>query len=268
MKTFRNRTEAGMRLSQQMGHLREARPAVLALPRGGVVVGYEVAMALDAPLDVVVCRKLGAPGHEEFGFGAVGPDGVEFLDPDTVTKLGLPSSQISAIAAAESEKARQAEQLYRSGGARLDVRGRTVILVDDGIATGVTARAAIRWISTSGPRHVVLAVPVAPADTLRTLATEVDELICLKIPRDFQAVGQWYEDFSQVSDEEVIRLLRLARRNETQAGERPYGRPGKAQGSADVTIKDSLGGRRADETSGLPPSSTQEEVAKHEPRNH
>jgi predicted phosphoribosyltransferase len=207
---FRDRSEAGARLGRELLHLRDENPFVLAMPRGGVVVGFEVAAALSAPLDVVVCCKLGSPWNEELGFGAVGPGGVRFLDERCVAHLGLDPARIESIAAGQEVERRRREELYRAGRGPLGIRGRTAILVDDGLATGVTARAAILWAQGQGTRGVVLAVPVAPPETERWLSAEVEELVCLFTPPNFYAVGQWYEDFRQVEDEEVVSLLQRA----------------------------------------------------------
>ena len=209
---YRDRTDAGTRLAELLGHLRDQDAAVLALPRGGVVVGYEIAVALGAPLDVVVARKLGAPNQPEFGFGAVAAGDVRVLDAHSVRMLGLSAEQIDHIAAREMAEMGRREALYRSGRDPLVVEGRTVILVDDGLATGVTARAAVRAIRVRQPRRVVLAVPVAPPDTVRAFAAEVDEIVCPEQPRFFQAVGKWYANFAQTADGEVAELLERARR--------------------------------------------------------
>jgi predicted phosphoribosyltransferase len=197
-------------LGRRLEHLCDDRPVVLGMPRGGVAVAAEVAMELGAPLDVVVCRKLGAPWNEEFGFGAVAPDGRTYMDARTVAELGLSPARIKPIVSRAADEVRRCEKLYRAGRKPLDIAGRCAILVDDGLATGVTARAAIRWALMQSPSHLVLAVPVAPPQTLQELAPDVNELVCLRVPRDFQSVGQFYQDFSQVSDERVIELLRLA----------------------------------------------------------
>ena len=224
MRCFRDRAEAGEELGRRLGHLRNSRPVVLAMPRGGVVVGREVARALAAPLDVIVCRKLGAPGQEEFGFGAVGPGGVCYLDERSVRMLGLSRAVIDAIVRRELAEMQRREEAYRGGAAPLAVRDRTAVLVDDGLATGVTARAAARAVRAQGPRRLVLAVPVAPPDTAHAIAEEVDEVVCLRTPADFYAVGQWYEDFEQVCDGEVVRLLEGARR-EMEAAQHEHAAP-------------------------------------------
>jgi len=207
---YKDRQQAGRRLAGAMGHLVDADPVVVALPRGGVEVGYAVACELHVPLDVVVVRKLGAPMQPEFGFGAVARD-VCVIDESTVRLLGLSPKEIDRVVQAETAEMQRREKLYRGGRPSLELTGRTVVLVDDGLATGGTARAAIRAIRKGRPATVVLAVPVAPPDTAARLAAEVDELICLATPPDFHAVGRWYVNFAQTSDAEVIELLRRAR---------------------------------------------------------
>jgi predicted phosphoribosyltransferase len=209
---FQDRRDAGRQLARRLTHLRGQDAIVLALPRGGIVVGYEIARALGTPLDVIVARKLGAPGNPEFGFGAIAPGGVRFLDEQTVGWLGLSEEQIDRIAAEEALEMERRLRRYRGGRPLPDVRQRAVILVDDGLATGVTARAAIRAIRRWEPGHLVLAVPVSAPDTARAVSSEVDELVCLETPPGFMAVGQYYMDFEQTSDEEVIELIERARR--------------------------------------------------------
>ncbi len=208
---FRDRRDAGQRLTEGLAACRGQQPIVLALPRGGVVVGYEVARALDAPLDVVVTRKLGAPHNPEFGFGAVGPGGVQVLDEGTVRTLGLDAAQIERIAEKERKEMERRQASYRGERPLPDVSGRAAIVVDDGLATGVTAIAAVRAVRQWGPARLVLAVPVSAPGTAARLRDEVDELVCLHEPSGFMAVGRWYEDFSQASDEEVLEILARAR---------------------------------------------------------
>ncbi|NLF31158.1 MAG: phosphoribosyltransferase [Planctomycetes bacterium] len=207
---FRDRTQAGLRLAEALEHLRDAEAVILALPRGGVVVAAAVARALEAPLDVLVVRKLGAPMQPEFGFGAVSGD-VCVLDDRTVRALGLSEDEINRVVAAERAELQRREAVYREGQPPLDVAGRTVVLIDDGLATGGTARAAVQALRHMHPARIVLAVPVAPPDTVAHLGRDVDELVCLAAPPDFQAVGRWYQYFDQISDEEVLDLLRQAR---------------------------------------------------------
>ena len=192
---------------------KDEHPVVLALPRGGVPVAYEVAMALDAPLDVVVVRKLGAPGQPELGIGAVvdGDHPQSVLNEEVLRaprRFGrLPEPRSRAGAAGDPA----AQERYRSGRSPERIEGRTAILIDDGIATGGSVRAALRGVRRSDPKRLILAVPVAPPDTVESLRPEVDELVCLSMPVFFHAVGQFYEDFRQTTDEEVVQLLEAAR---------------------------------------------------------
>src|SRR5207302_345843 len=180
---------------------------VLALPRGGVPVAYEVAHRLGAPLDVFVVRKLGVPGYEELAMGAVATGGVRVLNDQIVERLGLPEYVIDAVAAREHQELARRERLYRGGRPPPDVRGRTVILVDDGLATGATMRAAIMALRQLQPARIVVAVPTASPDTCKELKAEADDVVCAITPEPFLAVGHWYEDFSQTTDEEVRDLL-------------------------------------------------------------
>lgn len=183
---------------------------MLALPRGGVPVGYEVARALGVPLDVIVVRKLGVPQQPELGMGAVGEGGVTVLD-DAIVRAGrVRATELAAVEARERAELERRVTRYRGDRPMLPVEGRTVIVVDDGIATGGTARAALRVAREHGARRVVLAVPVAPPDTLAELAADADEVVTLATPTPFLAVGQWYEHFEQTTDDEVRALLRAA----------------------------------------------------------
>jgi predicted phosphoribosyltransferase len=180
---------------------------VLALPRGGVPVAYEVARALGAPLDVFIVRKLGVPGYEELAMGAVATGGVRVLNDQVVSGMRIPDYVIDAVAAWEQQELARREQLYRGDRPPPDVRGRTVILVDDGLATGATMHAAIKALRQQEPAHIVVAVPTASPETCNELRSEVDDIICAITPEPFYAVGLWYEDFSQTTDEEVRELL-------------------------------------------------------------
>lgn len=209
---YRDREDAGRQLASALLHLRGQRPLlVYALPRGGVVVGAEVARALDAPLDVLVVRKLGAPLNPEFGFGAIAPGNEIFLDELTVRYLGLSRQTIERIAEQEAVELERRLQRYRGDRPPPDLQGRTVILVDDGLATGVTARAAIRHARRHAPRWLVLAVPVAPVETVEALRHEVDELVCPLVRPDFHGLSEWYLTFGQTTDEEVLARLEQAR---------------------------------------------------------
>jgi predicted phosphoribosyltransferase len=208
---FRNRSDAGRRLAGKLGHF-AGRPdvIVLALPRGGVPVAYEVARALGAPLDVFLVRKLGVPGHEEVAMGAIATGGVGVLNEQAVRELGIPGYAIDAVVAEEQQELARRERLYRGERPPPQVRGRTVILVDDGLATGSTMQAAVRALRRLEPERIVVAVPVASPDTCEQLRSEADEVICATTPEPFHAVGLWYEDFSQTGDEEVRDLLARA----------------------------------------------------------
>jgi putative phosphoribosyl transferase len=205
---FRDRTEAGRRLADE---LREyaGRPdvLVLALPRGGVPVAYEVARALDAPMDVFLVRKLGVPGHEELAMGAIASGGVRVLNERVLAIAGVDERTVAAVAAEEQRELERREAAYRGDRAALDVRGRTVILVDDGLATGSTMRAAAMALKEQHPARLVVAVPVAAGETCDEFRGEVDEIVCASTPEPFYGVGMWYEDFSQTTDEEVMQLL-------------------------------------------------------------
>jgi predicted phosphoribosyltransferase len=185
--------------------------SVLALPRGGVPVALEVARALDAPLDVFVVRKLGLPGHEELAMGAIATGGVRVLNREVIDVHGVPPALIAAVGARENEELRRRERRYRGQRPPPDVRGRTVILVDDGLATGSTMRAAVLALRRLEPARIVVAVPVGDATTCEEFAADADEVVCARTPEPFGAVGLWYDDFSQTTDEEVRELLeRLA----------------------------------------------------------
>jgi putative phosphoribosyl transferase len=208
---FLDRQEAGRMLAEAL------RPyagrddlLVLALPRGGVPVGFEVARALEAPLDVMLVRKLGVPGHEELAMGAIASGGVRIVSPDVMSAFGIPDRVLATVAAAEEQELQRRERVYREARPIPDVRGKAVILVDDGLATGSTMRAAVATLRAMGAGRVVAAVPVAPPETCAALRTVVDQMICVLTPDPFLAVGAWYEDFSETSDETVRALLRRA----------------------------------------------------------
>lgn len=209
--TFDDREDAGRRLARELSaYANREDVRVLALPRGGVPVAFEVAQALHAPLDVFLCRKLGVPSQEELAFGAVSMGGVRVVDEQIVEAVGLSKRQIDEITARERKELERRERVYRAGRPRLDVAGDTVILVDDGIATGASMFASVRALRQLKPARMIVAVPVAPPATCRKLAAEVDELICLHRPSAFYAIGQFYLEFSQLTDEEVIQLLQRA----------------------------------------------------------
>ncbi|EYF01374.1 phosphoribosyltransferase [Chondromyces apiculatus] len=204
---FQDRADAGRQLAARLAHLRPQNPLVVALPRGGVPVGCEIARALGAPLDVLIARKIGAPGHAELGIGAVAQGGAFYLNAETVAMLGVTREYIEGVARSEFAEIDRRLKAYRGDRPPLDVYGRVVILVDDGLATGATTRAAIRSLRKQVPKSLVLAVPVCAADTAADVRREVDDVVCTMIPASFQAVGLWYRDFTQTSDEEVVDLL-------------------------------------------------------------
>jgi putative phosphoribosyl transferase len=209
---FTNRTEAGRLLARQLkSFARRKDVLVLGVPRGGVPVAFEVATALHVPLDIFVLRKLGVPGHEELAFGALASGGVRVLDSQIVEALSLSSLDIELAAAREQAELERRERVYRGERSPLDIKGKTVILVDDGIATGSSMRAAISALRRRKPARLVVAVPVAPPSTCHRLRAEVDDLVCVETPEPFYAIGQFYRDFSQVTDEEVSDLLERAR---------------------------------------------------------
>ncbi|MET8574209.1 phosphoribosyltransferase family protein [Streptomyces sp. NPDC005012] len=213
---FHNRREAGQELGLRFmewasdGELFE--PVVLALPRGGVPVGAEVARALGVPLDVLVVRKIGIPGHRETGIGAVVGDDPPLFDRRSLTMLGLTEERLAEDVAREREELRRRSLRYRGDRPAPDVGRRAVILVDDGLATGATARAALRHLRRQDPSRLILAVPVGAPEAVSALREVADDVVCLRQPRDFQAVGLWYDDFEQVTDEEVVATLATHRR--------------------------------------------------------
>jgi putative phosphoribosyl transferase len=218
---FENRKEAGQKLAARLLRYKSEHPVVLAIPSGGVPVGYEVALALEAPLDVIVVRKLGAPGQSELGIGAVvdGDHPQRVLNEDLVRELEVSQLYLNREVARQLAEIRRRQLAYRSGRPAIDLEGRTAIVVDDGIATGGSVRAALRGVRRAQPRRLVLAVPVAPPDTVASLRAEVDDLVCLSTPPFFGAVGEFYEDCRQTSDDEVIALLNAAGRR-AAGGER------------------------------------------------
>jgi putative phosphoribosyl transferase len=209
---FHDRAEAGRALAQKLWRYAGRDVVVLGLPRGGVPVAFEVARALDAPLDVFLVRKLGVPGHVEFAMGAIATGGVRVMSDDVVRELRLPPEAIDAVAAAEERELHRREREYRGDAPSPDVRGKTVILVDDGLATGSSMRAAVAALRQQGPARIVVAVPVAARSTCEELRRVADDVVCALTPEPFLAVGQWYQDFSQTTDDEVRELLRLAQR--------------------------------------------------------
>jgi len=209
---FRDRAEAGRHLLSKLGAY-QGRPdvLVLGLPRGGIPVAYEVARGLGAPLDVFVVRKLGVPGQEELAMGAIATGGVRIVNRDVVDALHIPPDVVDRAAAEEARELERREQSYRGARPEPQVAGQTVILVDDGLATGSTMRAAVAALRQQGPARIVVAVPVAAPSTCQELRREVDEIVCFATPEPFMAVGRFYDDFAQTTDEEVTELLAAAR---------------------------------------------------------
>lgn len=204
---FLDRRDAGRRLAEKLAALAPERPVVIALPRGGVPVAFEVAQRLRAPLDVLAVRKLGAPGNLEFGVGAIAEDGTAVLDPNMARQAGMTDEMLDATVRREVRELRRRVERYRDGRQPLDLRGRTVIVVDDGVATGLTDLAAVRAIRARGAGRIVVAVPVGARESVALLDAEADEVVCHTIPPELIGVGRFYEDFSAVSDAEVVALL-------------------------------------------------------------
>src|SRR5260221_599084 len=213
---FRNRTEAGQLLARKLARYAGRDDVlVLALPRGGVPVAYEVAKRLNAPLDVIIVRKLGVPGQEELAMGALASGGIRVLNGEVVDSLRISDEVIDAVAAREEKELVRRERAYRGQRNRIEVEGRIVVLVDDGIATGSTMRAAVNALRQQQPKRVIVAVPTAAASTYREFQNEADEMVAVMAPELFYGVGQWYEDFSQTTDQEVRQLLDQAERLRT-----------------------------------------------------
>jgi len=213
MALFKDRRDAGKQLAQELSaYAGRSDVIVLALPRGGVPVAYEVARALNAPLDIFIVRKLGLPGHEELAIGAIASGGVRVLNEDIVRALNIPQAMIDAVARRELQELERRERAYRGNRPPPDVRGRTVILIDDGLATGASMRAAVAALRAQNPARIVVAVPTAAPETCAAFESEVDEIVCAMTPEPFYGVGRWYEDFSQTTDEEVRALLEQAAR--------------------------------------------------------
>jgi putative phosphoribosyl transferase len=216
---FRDRTEAGRLLAQKLReYANRDDVVVLALPRGGVPVGFEVARALNAPLDVFVVRKLGLPGQEEVAMGAIASGGVRVLNADVVDGLGIPRALIDLVAEREERELERREREYRDDRPPVDVRGRTVILVDDGLATGSSMRVAAMALRKKQPAEIVVAVPVGSPETCTEFEAAVDRVVCAVTPQPFRAVGQWYRDFSQTTDEEARDLLNRAAHRHAHRG--------------------------------------------------
>ena len=211
MNIFDDRMQAGKLLAERLDeYAGRTDVIVLALPRGGVPVGFEVAQALDVPLDILLVRKLGVPGHEEYAMGAIASGGMRVVNQDAVDMLGISDATLDAATQHEMQEITRREKLYRGDKPPPDLHGRTVIVVDDGLATGSTMLAAVRALRDSAAARVVVAVPVGAVETCERLRSEADEVICLRMPEPFRAVGLWYREFPQLADQEVIDLLARA----------------------------------------------------------
>jgi len=213
MTPFKDRRDAGKKLAQKLtAYVRQPNLLILALPRGGVPVAYEVALALNAPLDIFIVRKLGLPGREELAIGAIATGGVRVLNRDIIRTLSIPEEVINFVAKRELREVQRREQLYRGDRPLPDVRDRTIILIDDGLATGASMRAAVSGLRAQGSAQIVVAVPAAAEDVCEAFRAEVDDVVCAITPNPFYGVGRWYDDFSQTTDEEVRMLLEKANR--------------------------------------------------------
>jgi len=215
---FRNRSDAGQRLAGRLEHLRGKDAVILGLPRGGVPVAAEVARALGAPLDIILVRKLGVPAQPELGMGAIGESDARVINPDVVRYAQVSEAQMAEVERRERAELQRRAQRFRGGAPHEPLAGRIAVIVDDGIATGSTARAACQVARAMGAARVLLAVPVAPPGADVGMRGDADEVICLEMPARFLAIGEWYEDFAQTSDEEVIALLRAARARQAEQG--------------------------------------------------
>ena len=226
MQQFQDRRDAGRQLASALdGYAGRADAVVLALPRGGVPVGYEIARALGVPLDVLVVRKLGVPGQPELAMGAIASGGIRVIDRRIVETIGIPDRVLEAASERERAELERRERAFRGDRPPRDIRDRIAIVVDDGLATGSTMRAALDAVRTRGPARVVCAVPVAPPETCAALRQHADEMICLVTPPDMYAVGLWYEDFAQTEDDEVRALLDAAARDQASASSEAAAHP-------------------------------------------
>jgi putative phosphoribosyl transferase len=214
-ETFRDRTDGGRQLASKLSHLRGRDVVVLGLPRGGVPVAFEIAESLDAPLDVIVVRKVGTPGQPELAMGAIGEDGVRVVNDEIVRHVGATDADFARVEERERDELQRRASRFRGATPRADLAGRVAVVVDDGIATGSTARAACHVARAHGADRVVLAVPVAAPESVRALAEDADEIVCVQEPRWLRSVGEWYDDFTQVDDQTVVDLLERAHRRRT-----------------------------------------------------
>src|SRR5271165_1008858 len=229
---FLDRRDAGRRLAAELRSYAEDRPVIVALPRGGVPIAVEVARALDAPLDLLAVRKLGAPGNPELAVGAVAEDGTGVLDRRSADMLGMTAEVLEATLARESQELRRRVERYRDGRAAIPLEGRTVIVVDDGLATGLTDLAAVRALRKRGALRIIVAAPVGSSESVSMLAEEADQVLCLVIPRRLFGVGMWYSDFAPVSDEQVLALLAQMSAPAEQQDPPPAGGAGESSGTA------------------------------------
>ncbi len=238
-RVFRNRTEAGRALAARLEPLRGHDVVVLGLPRGGVPVAFEVATHIDAPLDVIIVRKVGVPGQPELAMGAIGEDGARVVNDDVVVMVGVTEADFIGVESRERDELERRAKRFRGHAPRTPLDGRTAVIVDDGIATGSTARAACHVARAHGAARIVLAVPVAASESVASLRDAADEIICLEQPTGFHSVGQWYHDFTQVDDDTVIELLGRARRRESTPTDRQHGTP---PASVDAEVEIDVGG--------------------------
>ncbi len=206
---FQDRKEAGQKLAEVLQRYAAEKPIVLGMPRGGVVVAYEIAKALKAPLDVIVTRKIGAPSQPEYAIGAIAPGNIQIFNAEAIFSLGLNNSEVKTIVMSEEKEMERRVKLYRGNKPALDLKDKVVIIVDDGVATGQTAIVAIRSVRKLEPRKTIFACGVCARDAVIMLRQEADEVVCLSLPAMFYAVGQWYLNFAQTTDAEVMRLLKL-----------------------------------------------------------
>lgn len=212
---YEDRHDAGIKLAEKLTKYKNDQPVIMALPRGGVIIGYEVAKMLNAPLDIIVARKLGTPFQPELGIGAIAPNDIRILNNELIKLLNIPESEIENIIQTETTEMNRRIDFYRKDLPQVDLKDKVVIIVDDGLATGVSTNAAVLAIRQMKPKKIILAVPVAPPNTASRFKKEIDEFLCLNQPPDFYAVGYYYNDFSQTTDEEVVDLLQKAKNNFT-----------------------------------------------------